>query len=79
MTPFNRPRPGETIAEQDERKEAMVRFMLDKHHWPRSRAMQVLEDLDDVGLAYVGVEMRQAVRTASVIDYEPFKAAFEVI
>lgn len=78
MNDFNRPRPGESAEETKARQELFIRFIIDKHRWPRIKAIELLESLDPVALAYIGVEMRQAREAAVAVDYDPFQSAFEV-
>jgi hypothetical protein len=81
MTPFNLPRPGENAEDMAERQEELIRFTIDKHRWPRARAIKFLEELDTIGLAYIGVEMKQAraEQAREAQAYDPFSSAFKVI
>ena len=76
MSAFDLPKPGETGEEMEARKEEMIRFMIHRHIWPRAKAIDELNKLDHVGLAYVGVEMRIGKTTKHQVEYDPFASSF---
>ena len=75
MTPFRLPLPGETREETDERLETMIRFVIHRHHWPRARALDLLDILDERVLASIRLDMREAAQPRT---YAPFDKGFEV-
>ena len=73
---FNRPHPGETENEQKARQEDIIRFIIEKHKWLRPQAIELLESLDLVGLAYIGVDKKLQMReTLQATEYDPFRTA----
>lgn len=76
MIPFDLPLPGETIEDQKDRQNAMIAFIIDKHIWPRIRAVEFLHSLDERGLSGVRFEMKMHNRSLNQVDHDPFSGAF---
>ena len=72
VAPFNRLLPGETEEDLRARQEPLIRYVIDKHVWPRRKAIELLASLDERGLAYLKVDMRTAQRRAARVEYDPF-------
>jgi hypothetical protein len=59
-----------------ERKEALVAVLRERHGWSTERAAGELRAMDEVGLAYVGVDARLARRAEK--RYDEFQGCFEL-
>lgn len=81
MTSFTQPLPGEKQAEFDARREEMIHFVQGRHAWPRSRTVEFLESLNHVGIAYIGVDMKEATRNERqrAHEYDPYADAYRGI
>lgn len=75
MTIFAEPRPGEAPEAFQARREELIAHVCRKHGWPRDRAIALLEGLNHIGLAYVGVDLREE-RRADEPKYHPFDKLF---
>ena len=78
MSAFREPRAGESLDETRERQEELIRYVIDRHQWPRSRALALLDQLDMQGLAYLVMDMRMERAGMAKLDYSPFAKGFEV-
>lgn len=59
-----------------EEKEALVEALCRRHGWTRMKAVEELEQMDEVALAYIKVEERLARKSG--IGYDPFQDMFVV-
>ena len=75
---FTQPDRGEDPKAFSERREDMIAFVQHRHAWPRERVIGFLEGLSHIGIAYVGVDMKeeQRARSAAERDYNPFADVF---
>lgn len=72
MNSFTHPRRGENGEDHQKRRQEMVEFISRKHGCEPEIAAQFLESLDHVGIAYIGVEIREQQRSAKRAEYSPF-------
>lgn len=73
MNSFTHPKRGENGDAFQARRQEMVEFISRKHGCEPEIAAKFLETMDHVGIAYIGVEIRQeqnARRTSA--EYSPF-------
>jgi len=64
VTSFTQPNRGESAEDYHTRREAMIAFVSRKHCWPFERTVEFLESLNHIGIAYIGVDMREETRIA---------------
>lgn len=78
MTSFRQPKPGEKQDEFQARREEMIAFVMVRHAWPRARTVEFLESLNHVGIAYIGVDMKEAARNdrKRANAYDPYSELF---
>lgn len=74
MNSFTHPKRGENGEDFQKRRQEMVEFISRKHGCEPEIAAKFLETLDHVGIAYIGVELREQTRSArrSSAEYSPF-------
>ena len=51
-----------------DRRADFVDYLCRRHGWDRTRAVEELEPLDEVALAYIGVEMKLARKSETSYD-----------
>ena len=79
MTIFTEPHVGESPQAFQDRREDMIQFVQRRHRWARDRAIAFLEHLNHVGLAYIGVDMREEAKRERSDKYDPFRGLFTVL
>ena len=59
-----------------EEKEALVEALCRRHGWTRMKAVEELEQMDEVALAYIKVEERLARKAG--MGYDPYSEFWQV-
>ena len=72
MNSFTHPGRGETGEAFQKRREEMIHFVACKHIWSFEKTVQFLESLDHIGVAYIGVDMKEEAARARKRAFDPF-------
>lgn len=72
LNSFTNPNRGRSGEDFQRRREEMIHHVARKHVWPFEKTVQFLESLDHVGVAYIGVDMKEERERARKRSFDPF-------
>lgn len=73
MSSFTQPHRGENAEQFEIRRREMIEFVARRHVWTFERTVTFLTEMNHIGIAYIGVDMKEEQRARrSDRAYDPF-------